>query len=215
MIKLIWVYITCCLAVAGQLSVAECRPVLSLLSQIHLGATQQGVGTRERTLCGSEFTVTALARQLSHHSLRTKSGTPQYLPLPYLQPGFHPSFHFVDLMFASPTGIYFPWKVGPLYFLDLGCGNVRLETVNTVLSKRRKLGVPQINIKEWKWREERSCVEQLFFGDRFHTSWKSTLTPLNAQNVGHRSFGNSDLSDFMSVCLPTPLRISMKKMSSF
>lgn len=44
---------------------------------------------------------------------------------------------------------------------------------------------------------------------------KSTLTPLNAQNVGRRSFGSAGLFDFISICLPVPLRISMKKMSSF
>lgn len=57
-----------------------------------------------------------------------------------------------------------------------------------------KLGVTQINTKEWR---------------------KSTLAPLNAQNVGRRSSGNTDLSDFVSIWLPVPLRISMKKMSSF
>lgn len=87
-----------------------------------------------------------------------------------------------------------------------------------------KLGVAQIKTKEWRWGEERSCAEQLFFGDRFHTlvlptssplGRKSTLAPLNAQDVGRRSFGNTDLSDFVSICLLVPLRISMKKMSSF
>lgn len=87
-----------------------------------------------------------------------------------------------------------------------------------------KLGVAQIKTKEWRWGEERSCAEQLFFGDRFHTlvlptssplERKSTLAPLYAQDVGRGSFGNTDLSDFVSICLPVPLRISMKKMSSF
>lgn len=167
MIKLIRVSITRCLAVAGQLSVAERSPVLSLLSPKHLGATQQGVGTRERSVGQSS---------LSLHLLDTRHTTPwgprvdSAVPPTAVSPAWLSSLlPFCWLTVRPPYRNVLPVKAGTTVFP--GSRTWRHESGNSERSVEQmiKLGVAQINTKEWRWGEERSCVEQLFFGDRFHT----------------------------------------------
>lgn len=74
-----------------------------------------------------------------------------------------------------------------------------MEAVNAVLSKRIKLGVPQINVKDGSGGKgghvQHVQTTPLVLPPSSPHGRKSTLTPLNAQNVGHRSFGNAGLSD--------------------